>query len=73
MSISDTTGLLTVLIVPVGSLPACTSTSRNESAHAVANNCNAACSVGTTCNTGGGGTTHCEVYCNGASWLETGR
>jgi hypothetical protein len=70
LSIKDSTGLLTVLVAPLSGLPACGATT--ESAHAVANNCAAACSAGGACLTGG--STHCELYCNGGtSWIETGR
>jgi hypothetical protein len=56
-------------IANIGSLAACSS--GTEGAHAVANNCNAACSAGGDCTSGG--STHCEVYCNGTSYVETGR
>lgn len=42
-----------------------------EGSHGVFNDCNADCSAGGSCTTGG--STHCEVYCNGSSWVETGR
>ena len=43
-----------------------------EGAHMVATTCNAPCSAGSSCSTGG--TTHCEMYCNSApAWVETGR
>jgi len=66
-------GPFRITVVPaignIGSLPGCSSSL--EGTHAVANDCNAWCSVGGTCT--GGGSTHCEVYCNGASYFETGR
>lgn len=50
----------------------CPSTGINVGMHAVASNCNAACSAGGTCTAGGANV--CEVYCTSAgSWLETGR
>jgi len=59
----------TTTVANVGNLLTCNP--KIESAHAVANNCNATCSAGGTCRSGG--STHCEVYCNGTSWIETGR
>ena len=52
----------------IGSLPTCASAL--EGLHAVANNCNAGCAAAGTCTAGG--TTHCEVYCNGTAYKETG-
>jgi len=63
-------GLTQPPINAVASLPACTAST--EGAHAVANNCNAACSAGGTCTSGGA--THCELYCGtGSAYVETGR
>jgi hypothetical protein len=41
-----------------------------EGVTATATNCNAACSSGGTCTAGG--STHCEVRCNGSNYIETG-
>ncbi|MDE2232870.1 MAG: hypothetical protein KGJ90_01945 [Patescibacteria group bacterium] len=57
------------LITAIASLPTCNSSV--EGAHNVVNNCNAGCSAGGTCTAGG--STHCEVYCNGTAYVETGR
>jgi hypothetical protein len=44
----------------------------SEGVYFVANNCNAACTVGGTC--APGGTTHCELRCNSTpAYVETGR
>jgi hypothetical protein len=62
--------LPTTAIATISSLnPKCSSST--ESAHAVANNCSSSCTAGSPCS--GSGSTHCEVYCNGTSWTETGR
>lgn len=60
---------LTPQIANIGSLTSCSSSL--EGVNSVANNCNAACSVGGTCTAGG--STHCQVYCNGTTYIETGR
>ena len=66
-------GTFRIDVVPVvsdiGSLPGCSS--RLEGMRAVAQNCTASCSTGGICVSGG--STHCEVYCNGASYVETGQ
>ena len=50
----------------------CPTSGANVGGHAVASNCNAACSAGGTCTAGGSNV--CEMYCTGAgTWLETGR
>lgn len=72
--ISNGTALFENGVLPpvntLASLPACTGA--NEGLHAVADNCNAACSAGGTCTSGG--TTHCELYCNSTpAYVETGR
>lgn len=54
----------------IGSVPAC-GPNGSEGAHSVANNCSSACTAGGSCTPGGA--THCEMYCNGANWVETGR
>jgi len=43
----------------------------DEGSQNVATDCNASCTNGGTC--AGGGTTHCQLYCNGSAWVETGR
>jgi hypothetical protein len=53
----------------LANLPACNSTTENISP--TATNCSAACSSGSTCS--GGGTIHCQLYCNGSAYVETGR
>jgi hypothetical protein len=53
----------------IASLPTCASALEGQ--HFVATTCNASCSAGGTCTTGG--STHCELYCNGSSYYETGR
>jgi hypothetical protein len=53
----------------LANLPACTSATENISP--TATNCSAACSIGGTCTAGG--TTHCQLYCNGSAYVETGR
>jgi hypothetical protein len=55
-------------IAAIGSMAGCSSSI--EGAHAVANNCKKSCSAGGSCSSGG--SIHCEVYCNGKSWVETG-
>jgi len=45
--------------------------SSNEGSHAVAKDCSEACVSGKTC--APGGATHCEVYCDGSTYVETGR
>lgn len=63
-------GVESPLKVPIASISSCTAAL--EGAHAIATTCNAGCSAGGTCTTGG--TTHCEVYCNSSpAWVETGR
>ena len=57
-------------ITSLGNQTACSAT--YEGVSWVVNNCNAACSSGTTSCTSGG-TTHCEMRCNGTSWIQTGR
>lgn len=52
----------------IASLPGCVSAT--EGMHGVATDCNAACSAGGTCTTGGA--INCEMYCNGSTWKETG-
>ena len=54
----------------INSLPAC-GPNGSEGAHSVANDCTSACSAGASCRTGGAN--HCEMYCNGSNWVETGR
>jgi len=52
-----------------GTFPTCNANA--EGTHIIAINCNAACSAGGTCTSGG--STHCELICHtGGSWLETG-
>lgn len=54
----------------IAAFPACTSSLEGQ--HLIATTCNAGCSAGGTCTTGG--TTHCEMYCNSSpAWVETGR
>ena len=66
-------GTFQIPVVPVvaniGSLPGCSPAL--EGMHAVARNCNASCSAGGTCVSSG--STHCEVYCNGVNYIETGQ
>lgn len=50
-------------------MPACSSSI--EGSHAVANDCKSNCTAGALCSSGG--SIHCELYCNGNSWVETGR
>jgi len=68
LAASSTGGLIPPINV-IGSLVACGLST--EGMHAIANNCNATCLTGSTCTPGG--TTHCEMYCNGNSYVETGR
>jgi hypothetical protein len=65
---SSTDGFIEPPINAIGSLNACGSA--YEGSLAVATDCNAACSPGATCTTGG--STHCQVYCNGTAYKETG-
>lgn len=66
-------GAFQIPVVPVvanlGSLPGCSPAL--EGMHAVAKNCTASCSAGGNCLSGG--STHCEVYCNGVTYIETGQ
>jgi len=62
-------GLVVPPVNALASLPGCGAST--EGGHAVANNCNAACSAGGTCTAGGA--THCELYCTGGGYVETGR
>ena len=48
--------------------PACTTT--NEGRSATETNSTSACSRGTVATSAG--TIHCQIYCNGASWIQTG-
>lgn len=60
---------ITPPITAVRSIPAC---SRSiEGAHAVGNDCKSSCRDGASCSSGG--STHCELYCDGKAWVETGR
>ncbi|HKW17140.1 MAG TPA: hypothetical protein VJO35_06505 [Terriglobales bacterium] len=43
----------------------------NEGSHAVAKDCSEPCGSGKKCVSGG--VTHCELYCNGSEYVETGR
>jgi hypothetical protein len=61
-------GLISPPIAALASLPSCGAAT--EGGHAVATNCTG-CSAGSACTTGG--STHCEMYCNGSSYVQTGR
>jgi hypothetical protein len=56
-------------ITDIHGMPACSNSI--EGSHAVANDCKSSCAAGTSCSSGG--STHCELYCNGSAWAETGR
>lgn len=43
---------------------------KTEGTKFIATNCNASCTVSGTCTAGG--STHCEMRCNGSSYVETG-
>ena len=66
---ASSTGGMIPPINAIGSLVACGAST--EGVHGVADNCGAGCWAGSTCVEGG--TTHCEMYCNGTSYVETGR
>jgi len=66
-------GNCTLPVLAIGSFPSCTATNAGSgSSKIVADNCNASCSAGGSCTAGG--TTACEMYCQGSStsWKETG-
>jgi hypothetical protein len=65
----DATGDQLPVVAGIGGLTSCGS--GVEGIHGVATNCNTACSAGATCTAGGA--IHCEVYCNGTAYVETGR